>query len=125
MPSGGWLNFDIDNSPAAWFTATVFVVAAGLAALCADLDPRDRKWFAVLGAVCLALSVEEITGVHERVNSALGPGEGVAFFAWVVPGSVVAAVLVVGAVSFARRLAAASAAPDASARSPPTSRGRS
>lgn len=97
------------NLPSWWSTLLLALAAAAhLAAAVMARRARDRAapaWW-VSAAVLLALSLDESTALHERldeVGRAL-PGGADLTFAWVLPGAVLAAVMLLAFTRLARAL---------------------
>lgn len=100
------------NLPA-WWSASLLLLAAGLAGLRSLLSRGattglSRGWAGLAGLLAL-LSLDEVASLHERVLGALGEAavggaSGLLHFAWVVPGLAVAAALALAAVPFLRAL---------------------
>lgn len=91
----------------ALLTATaVAMVAVG--ALTPRADRRTRTSWFVVAAVLVALSVDELASLHERLGAygagLVGDAGGLLHFAWVVPGALVALVPVTAVLVLARRL---------------------
>lgn len=92
-----------------WFSVAVLISAAYghlIAALICWLDERGSALLWVATALCLALmSMDDAASLHERLLAPLGyllgGGSGLTLFAWIIPGSVVALVIIV---VFARML---------------------
>jgi uncharacterized membrane protein len=107
--------FDLDmeaNVPAT-FGALLLLLAAGLVALHALgehlRDGRDRYRWTLLAVVLLAMTVDEVIGLHERltepVRALLGADSPrLLHFAWVVPGAAFVAALAWSFRGFLQRL---------------------
>ncbi len=94
-------HLDMERNIPTWFESAVLFLDALLLALIARHEIADRsRWrfyWALLAAIFLLLSLDEIAGLHERlitpVREALGAG-GPFYFAWIIP--VGGAVIVLG-----------------------------
>jgi len=102
------LNLDSEISLPTWFQSAALLLAAGLMALIALACWRGSRrylWHWIFAAAALVwLSIDEALALHEAlihpVGSALDVGGGgIFYFAWVIPGGVVA---VLFAVAYAR-----------------------
>ncbi|RMH18839.1 MAG: hypothetical protein D6701_05725 [Gemmatimonadetes bacterium] len=91
--------FDLDeeNNLPTWFSSFLLLLAAGFVHLTAESEPRDRGWWRVLAAGFVVLSLDEVAGLHETLNTAVS-------FNWALPGAVVALAAGVAFVPFLRRL---------------------
>lgn len=94
--------FDVNtegNMPS-WFAASLWMTAALLAGVCAFVAVQRRTQWLLLAVICLVMSIDEGAGFHERVLGAIGGGmlgterSSLLHFAWVVPGVLVALVIV-------------------------------
>jgi hypothetical protein len=104
-----WLLLDSEGNLSTWFTSTLFGAAALLALVVrhVDEDRHARGWAQVAG-VLLLISVEEVAGLHERLDSKIGAAmdtDGFLHFAWIVPVGVVAALALAVLWQFVRSLA--------------------
>lgn len=97
-----WLAlFDVNsevNVPT-WFSVALLVVTGAVALAVAGLHrpaaPRVARFLGVLGLALFALSLDELTSLHERLGALGATVAGSAVhFTWVVPGLLVAGVLV-------------------------------
>ncbi|MDP8222610.1 MAG: hypothetical protein P9L99_04565 [Candidatus Lernaella stagnicola] len=89
-----------------WYSSMLLFAAALVAGRYAARigTPRRRQW-AMLSAVLLAFSVEEIASLHEQGSEAMQAAlglSGVFFYAWVIPGMAVVALLAVVFFTFFR-----------------------
>ncbi len=82
--------FDVDeeDSLPTWYSATALLLASFLLLLISrrkriDRDPWVRYWYGLTLAFA-ALSMDEIAGLHETVNSLID-------FSWTIPGGILAA----------------------------------
>ncbi|MEO3385568.1 hypothetical protein [Mesorhizobium sp. CAU 1741] len=93
------LVFDVASEANVWTWANVSVLSlAAYAYLYAayvrwtSFIPGAIAWL-LLGAVLLALSLDDLAGFHEKLGAlgtAFGGGSGLTHFAWIIPGSVIA-----------------------------------
>lgn len=102
--------FDETNLPT-WWAATVLVAAAlacGAVAVLSGPGPARRRWL-LLAGLTAALSVDEATVLHERLDRAVLPWLGPEDFPylWVVPGLVLGLAVVVSVVRLTRAAPAA------------------
>ena len=73
-----------------WYSDFLLLVASGLLWLCAhtkqtDRDPRFRQWY-VLAVGFLLMSIDEVAGVHESINSVIE-------ITWAIPAGIAALVM--------------------------------
>lgn len=112
----GWmLLFDVGaeaNVPT-WFTVVVMVAGAvgalGAAILCWGGCRRSAWFFAALAVLLLAMSLDEVASLHERLQG-LGEsliGGSAVHFAWVLPGTLIAGAIMAGLALGARAISAA------------------
>lgn len=98
-----------------WFNVAVLTLAALLHGCVSGLArSAGRTWWpwAVLALALSALAIDDLASLHEQLESlgrALGGGDGALHFAWLVPGTLLAAGLAMTAVTTARQLPAAAA----------------
>lgn len=93
-----------------WVNVCLLALAGAIAGVVAALAgaARDRSaipW-AVFALTCLALSLDDMTALHERLDAVgrgLGGGSGLTYAAWVIPGLVVAVLVVLAVVVLVRR----------------------
>lgn len=113
VPQGGILmsyaDMDNEDSIATWFQGLHLALAGLLAGAWARHDPRRVRWgWWVLGALFFAMSLDELTSMHEKftgpLRQLLDVDSGPLLFAWVVLGIVVAGVFAVVMVPFLLRL---------------------
>jgi len=94
-----WLQyFDVNtemNLPT-WFAGGLLVVTGVVTLVVAGLHrpthPRVARFLGLLGVGLLALSLDELTGLHERLGGVVDSG---LHFTWVLPGLALAAVALV------------------------------
>lgn len=93
-----------------WFNCTVLAAGGVAQALTGAVrrveTRRSWPWF-VLAGVLFALSLDDLVALHERLEPlgrSLGAGEGLLTAAWVVPGAVVALLVVAAVAVVARHL---------------------
>ncbi len=82
-----------------WANVAVLVSAANIHLACAFVQRRRGRALSLgwvtSGGLLLALSLDDLVGIHERmdvVGRSLGGGHGFFHFAWVVPGAAIAAI---------------------------------
>lgn len=88
--------FDVNseaNVPSV-FSVLLWVLLGGVAVLVAVLDRRHRLGLAGLAAVAALLGVDEAVSLHEQLDGLGSRISGAPHFSWVLPGAVIAAVLV-------------------------------
>lgn len=106
------LNLNEESTVGTWVSTILLATAAvGFWANGRGVDrARDRAvwWGWRVGAVALGLmSMDEVAMIHERTSDVISDHVhtgGLLFFAWVIPGAVIAIALLGGLVFFARRL---------------------
>lgn len=82
--------FDVDEEDSfpTWFSGFILLLASVTSALNARRETSHRGPFAVqwtmLGIGFLLLSIDEIAGMHETLNSSIS-------FSWTIPGAIIAA----------------------------------
>lgn len=88
------LDLDRESNLPSFFSALLLVAAALLLALLSRADvrvqPRDRRTWALLAVVVLAMALDEAASLHEMLirpmREVLGPrAHGMLHFSWVVP----------------------------------------
>jgi hypothetical protein len=94
-----WVLLDSESNPSTWFSSVVLLVAGGSALVCrlVDREAHERFW-AIVGAVLVAMSFEEVAQVHELVSGNLSSGLEDASpltAAWVLPALVGLVILVI------------------------------
>jgi hypothetical protein len=95
--------FDLDeeNNLPTWFSGFILLVNSMLLWVCA-LDRKTlhdrwyRQWY-VLAIGFLILSIDEIAGVHETINSSIE-------IIWAIPGGILAVILAIGFIPFLKNL---------------------
>lgn len=108
-----WL-FYVDTElrlPAIYSSLALLASAVLLARIALEVDGHpdgDRRSWALLSAVFVVLSIDELLAFHERaiqpVRDAFGIEGGPFFYAWLIPGAVVVVVLGLVLLPFLRRL---------------------
>ncbi|MBA2415771.1 MAG: hypothetical protein H0V64_07790 [Geodermatophilaceae bacterium] len=94
-----------------WFNVSLLLLAAAMAALAAALartaGNRAALPWAGLALVCAALSLDDMTSLHERLHPLgvrIGGGSGLTYAAWLVPGLAFAALVVLAIALLVRRV---------------------
>jgi len=77
--SGGFLDFSNDGNFPHWFTSAQFLLVAAAAAIAAAFGLENRRTWAGVALVSLALSAEAIVQLHERAED-IGPSVGHTLF---------------------------------------------
>jgi hypothetical protein len=111
-----WMTlFDVNgeaNVPT-WFSVVLLLgassAAGGAALLNRRAAPRRARFYLLVGLALAALSLDELVGLHERLGAvgAAVAGGSPLHFVWVLPGAVLAGVLLVGLVLGGRSVSAA------------------
>lgn len=94
-----------------WYSLVLMLLATAVALVVGLLKaPFDRalaiRWY-ILSAVMLLLSLDEAASIHERldgVGAAIFSGGGLLHFAWVIPGLVIAAIILSAVYTIGRSL---------------------
>ncbi|WP_104182340.1 hypothetical protein [Arthrobacter sp. B0490] len=93
-----FFNLDREVNIPTWFTAALWLAVAAMAAVLALRASSHRRSWWLFSLVSLVFSIDESTSLHERLNPAgavLAQRFDIGLrFAWVIPGSVIALVLV-------------------------------
>ncbi len=105
--------FDVarESNLPTWFNVSVLLLAAAMATVAAVLprqasDRAAAPWL-VLGIISAGLSLDDMTSLHERLGPfgrQIGGGSGLTYAAWLVPGLVFAAVVVIAIAVLVRRV---------------------
>lgn len=84
-----------------WYSSMLLLVAAGLLVVIAGFTRLEsrlafRRW-ASLAVIFAFLSLDEVASIHERYLARLSPlpKDGIVFYAWVVPGTLLVLLVVV------------------------------
>jgi hypothetical protein len=90
-----WVDLGGESNLPTWWNATLLVLVATAAVAAAFLTdrPSERRSWWIVGTATTYLSVDEATGLHERLSE-LGERTGVDVptYAWLVPGVILAAI---------------------------------
>ncbi|WP_459272244.1 hypothetical protein [Arthrobacter sp. MDT1-65] len=93
-----FFNLDREVNIPTWFTAALWLAVAAVAAVFALRAPSHRRSWWLFSSVSLVFSIDESTSLHERLNPAgavLAQRFDIGLrYAWVIPGTVIALVLV-------------------------------
>lgn len=97
-----------------WVNVCIFTLAGAIscavAALARAAYDRSAIPWAAFGLICLGLSLDDMTALHERLDPlgrALGGGSGLTFAAWILPGLLAAAVVALSVALLVRRTSGA------------------
>lgn len=91
-----WLLLDNEDNPSTWLASMLLFSGALVAMACSVVDVGRRRFWLGASVVLAAASMEEIAAAHERLDRVLGSvhaPEGSRILGWVIPGTVLAAVL--------------------------------
>lgn len=88
-----------------WYASTLLALCGLSLFAIADQSASDRGWWRALGAIFLYISFDEAVEIHESLGGWFG-GEGLLHFDWVIPASVIVAVLGAAFLPFLFRLPA-------------------
>lgn len=101
--------FDVggENSVPTWYSSLALLLCSALLALLARESSRvgDRftKHWAILAVIFAGLSMDEVASLHESLSN-LGPllrvGEGLLYYAWVIPGGLFVLVVALAYLGF-------------------------
>jgi hypothetical protein len=85
----GLINFDSEKSIPTWWSFLLLIAVALIVLLNGRAEP-NRKWkphWFLLGAIFVFLSIDEFSGIHERLVGVLAPYHftGVLYYSWVIP----------------------------------------
>lgn len=102
-------NVDNERSIPTWYSVILLGAAAGLLAgtgrILRSVGESAREWGA-LALLFVALSADELTGVHERTGPLLRRAFDVSVYAWVIPAALVGLALLPWLLRFLSRLPA-------------------
>lgn len=89
-----FVDFNLEGSVPTWLNASLWVLAGIVAGYIASHVRRNQASWWLFAIVCVYISVDEAAGLHETLEP-LGEslGTGLAY-AWVIPGVIIAAVVV-------------------------------
>lgn len=106
LDAGHWLvrdlfDVDVEESFPTWFSSALLLSCAAALHVIASTAMGERKRFGwhwrLLSLGFLALSVDEVAGVHESLNTATE-------FSWTIPGAIVVACVGAAYINFLRNL---------------------
>lgn len=95
------LSFE-DNLPS-WYASALPLLCAGLLALVAVGEARDRAHWRALALGFVYISIDEALSLHEMLG-ALVDGEGLLHFGWVIPAAAIVLAVLLAFLGFLRRL---------------------
>lgn len=98
----GLFNLDVEQAIPTWFSSSGLLICAILLAIIAlvksRLNDSYASYWSVLSFIFVVLSIDEIVGLHERLIEPLRDlfqTSGPLYFAWVIPGTFLALILVI------------------------------
>jgi hypothetical protein len=100
----GLLSLSYETNLPTWYASTLLAVCGLSLFAIADQAASDRGWWRALGAIFLYISFDEAVEIHENLGGWFG-GEGLLYFDWVIPASIIVAVLGAVFLPFLFRLA--------------------
>lgn len=98
------LSLSYEGNLPTWHASTLAFVCALLLLARADAAERDRLHLRALAAGFVAISIDEVIGLHETLGALFERDEGLLYFDWVLAGAPVVAVVGALYVPFLRRL---------------------
>jgi hypothetical protein len=98
------LSLSYEGNLPTWHASMLAFVCALLLLACADAAERDRLHLRALAAGFVAISIDEVIGMHETLGGLLDRDEPALYFDWVIPGALIVAVVGALYVPFLRRL---------------------
>lgn len=98
------LSLSYEGNLPTWHASTLAFVCALLLSACAAAAERDRAHFKALAAGFVAISIDEVIGLHETLTGLVDLGDGWLRFSWVLPAALVVAVVGALFLPFLRRL---------------------
>lgn len=104
------LNLDVEYSIGTWLGTVYLFVIAALAGVLARVSAvrGDRVRWSILSLMVLAVSIDEVTRLHERAGEVIRDSldtSGFLYFAWVIPAAVVVLVMAAAYLRFLYQLA--------------------
>lgn len=102
------LSLSYEGNLPTWYASVLPLLCAGLLAWTAAGEPQDRGHWRALAFGFIAISIDEIIGLHELLG-ALFDTTGPLHFGWVIPGAALVLVLGLSFLGFLRRLPRATA----------------
>ena len=99
----GLLSLSYEGNLPTWYASVLPLVCAALLAWVAAGEPRDRFHWRSLSLGFVAISIDEIIGLHELLSPLVGT-TGVLHFGWVIPAGALVLALAVVFLGFLRRL---------------------
>lgn len=98
------LSLSYEGNLPTWHASTLAFTCALLLLACADAAERDRPHILTLAAGFVAISLDEVIGLHETLTPLIDLGDGPLLFSWIVPAAALVAVVGALYVPFLRRL---------------------
>ncbi len=93
-PAYRLVDFNREDSVPTWLNASLWVLSGAVAGYIARRATRYRKSWWLFAAVCVYLSIDEAIGLHEMLEP-LGESLNLGLaYAWVIPGVIIAAFVV-------------------------------
>lgn len=103
-PAPRWLlSLSYEGNLPTWYTSALALTCAALLGWLAAAEPAERRAWRALALGFLAISADEVLGLHEHL-SGLFATTGVLYFGWVIPAGVGVAAVGLAFVGFLRRL---------------------
>ncbi|HVK71731.1 MAG TPA: hypothetical protein VM734_00365 [Kofleriaceae bacterium] len=104
----GLLSLSYEQNLPTWYASSLLLACAALlAAIADDAGARRRRfhrhWW-VLAAGFAAMSLDEVSELHERLGGLIAPASDVLYFDWVIPAGVAVAAIAIAFVPFLRAL---------------------
>lgn len=97
------LSLSYESNLPTWFSSSLLLACAvAAAAIARDRLVGYRHWW-FIGVLAAWMSLDEATELHEHLGGHIGTS-GVLYFDWVIPASIIVALLVVAFIPFIRRL---------------------
>lgn len=102
------LSLSFEGNLPTWYASVLPLICAGLLAWIAAGEQQDRGHWRALALGFLAISIDEILGLHELL-SPLFDTTGPLHFGWVIPGAAIVVIVGLSFLGFLRRLPRATA----------------
>lgn len=106
---GRALDVNSEQNLPTWYSASLLLLVAlafGLAGLLAPIELR--RWWWLVAALMLALSIDEVVGLHEELgdlgDDIVSRPRGLLHFAWIIPGAIVGGCVALAFVHLARQV---------------------